>query len=210
VVAAVGDRTGLVVVGQSFGAFTAPLVADRLPADVLVLVAGMIPSAGEAPNDWWDNTGYRDAVREQAARDGGQTGNDDPFVSFYHDVRRKLAEESMSRERAHPSVASMSSPCHSTAGRTCRPNSCCARKWLKSWMATRRTPWRARRPTLNDAAASSRQTLVMGQEGDCGPNVVASAEQGMRRFLRGSVSRPGPAQAGGGCRCRVGRVGFLG
>jgi pimeloyl-ACP methyl ester carboxylesterase len=35
VVAAVGDRTGLVVVGQSFGAFTAPLVADRLPADVL-------------------------------------------------------------------------------------------------------------------------------------------------------------------------------
>jgi pimeloyl-ACP methyl ester carboxylesterase len=40
VVEAVGDRKDLVVVGQSFGGFTAPLVADRLAADVLVLVAG--------------------------------------------------------------------------------------------------------------------------------------------------------------------------
>jgi pimeloyl-ACP methyl ester carboxylesterase len=40
VVGAVGDRENLVVVGQSFGAFTAPLVAARLPVDVLVLVAG--------------------------------------------------------------------------------------------------------------------------------------------------------------------------
>ena len=102
VVEAVGDRKDLVVVGQSFGAFTAPLVADRLPVDVLVLVAGMIPSPGEAPGDWWANTGYGEAVREQAARDGGLTGNDDPYVSFYHDVPRALAEEAMSKERAHP------------------------------------------------------------------------------------------------------------
>jgi len=34
-VEAVGDRRNLVVVGQSFGAFTAPLVADRLQADAL-------------------------------------------------------------------------------------------------------------------------------------------------------------------------------
>jgi pimeloyl-ACP methyl ester carboxylesterase len=97
-------------VGQSFGAFTAPLVADRLPVDVLVLVAGMIPSPGETPGDWWDNTDYGSAVQEQAARDGGKTGNEDPYVSFYHDVPRKLAEEAMSKERAHPSEASMSSP----------------------------------------------------------------------------------------------------
>jgi pimeloyl-ACP methyl ester carboxylesterase len=110
VVEAVGDRKHLVVVGQSFGAFTATLVADRLPVDVLVLVAGMIPSPGEAPGDWWANTGYRNAVTEQAARDGGKTGNEDPYVSFYHDVPRKLAEEAMSKERAHPSEASMASP----------------------------------------------------------------------------------------------------
>ena len=49
VVEAIGDRRDLVVVGQSFGAFTAPLVADRLLADALVLVAGMIPSPASLP-----------------------------------------------------------------------------------------------------------------------------------------------------------------
>ena len=110
VVEAVGDRKNLVVVGQSFGGFTAPLVADRLPVDVLVLVAGMIPSPGEPPDDWWANTGYKEAVEEQAARDGGLTGNDDPYVSFYHDVPRELAEEAMTHERAHPSQTSMAGP----------------------------------------------------------------------------------------------------
>ena len=110
VVEAVGDRGNLVVVGQSFGAFTAPLVAARLPVDVLVLVAGMIPCPGEAPQDWWANTGYQSAVQEQAARDGGLTGSNDPYVSFYHDVPRNLAEEAISKERAHPSEASMASP----------------------------------------------------------------------------------------------------
>jgi pimeloyl-ACP methyl ester carboxylesterase len=110
VVEAAGDRKDLVVVGQSFGAFTAPLVADRLPVDVLVLVAGMIPSPGEAPGDWWDNTGYGKAVQEQAAHDGGLTGNEDPYVSFFHDVPRALAEEAMSKERAHPSRTAMRAP----------------------------------------------------------------------------------------------------
>jgi pimeloyl-ACP methyl ester carboxylesterase len=108
---AVGERTQrLVVVAQSFGGFTAPLVAERLRADVLVFVAGMIPSPGEAPQDWWANTGYASAVREQAARDGGLTGNDDPYVSFYHDVPRELAQEALSKERNHPSPASMAAP----------------------------------------------------------------------------------------------------
>ena len=110
VVEAVGDRKDLVVVAQSFGAFTAPLVADRRPVDVLVLVAGMIPAPGESPRDWWRNTGYQESVQEQAARDGGLTGNDDPYVSFYHDVPRDLAEKAMSKERAHPSQAAMASP----------------------------------------------------------------------------------------------------
>lgn len=107
---AVGGRQDSVVVAQSFGAFTAPLVADRLAADVLVLVAGMIPAPGESPNDWWTNTGYGAAVAEQAARDGGLTGNADPYVSFYQDVPHELAEEAMSKERAHPSEASMIAP----------------------------------------------------------------------------------------------------
>ena len=100
VVDAIGDRRGLIVVGQSYGGFTAPLVADRLPVDALVFVAGMIPAPGERPADWWSNTGYEQAVDEQARRDGGLTGNDDPFVAFYHDVPRALAEEALSKERS--------------------------------------------------------------------------------------------------------------
>lgn len=100
VVQVVGNPSAPVaVVAQSFGSFIGPLVAERLPTQVLVLVAGMVPAPGEPPDAWWDDTGYADAVREQAAFDGGLTGNDDPFVSFFHDVPRPLAEEAMRHER---------------------------------------------------------------------------------------------------------------
>jgi pimeloyl-ACP methyl ester carboxylesterase len=100
-----GDRGDLVVVGQSYGGFTAPLVADRLPVDVLVLVAAMVPAPGEPAADWWSNTGYEQAVHEQARRDGGSTGGDNPFFSFYHDVPRALAEEALSKERSESNTA---------------------------------------------------------------------------------------------------------
>jgi pimeloyl-ACP methyl ester carboxylesterase len=105
VVDAIGDRSDLVVVVQSYGGFTAPLVADRLQAHALVLVAGMIPAPGEAPADCWDNTCYRQAVEEQAGRDRGATGSDDPFVTFYHDVPRALAEKALSKERSESHAA---------------------------------------------------------------------------------------------------------
>lgn len=105
VVEAVGERRDLIVVGQSYGGFTAPLVADRLPVEMLVFVAGMVPAPGESPADWWENTGYRRAVEQQARRDGGLTGSDDPFVAFYHDVPRALAEEALSKERAESDTA---------------------------------------------------------------------------------------------------------
>lgn len=110
VVADLGGLRGGVVVGHSFGAFTAPLVAERLDADALVLLAGMIPRPGERPEDWWANTGFEQAVSAQADADGGLTGNEDPFVSFYHDVPRELAADAISRERAHPSAAAMETP----------------------------------------------------------------------------------------------------
>ena len=105
VVEAIGDRSDLVVVGQSYGGFTAPLVADRLPVDAFVLVAGMVPAPGESPAEWWHNTGYSQAVEEQARRDGGMTGSEDPFIAFYHDVPRALAEEALSKERSESQTA---------------------------------------------------------------------------------------------------------
>src|SRR5215213_7966589 len=105
VVDAIGDRRDLIVVGQSYGGFTAPLVADRLPVEMLVLVAGMIPAPGETPAAWWRNTGYRQAVAEQSHIDGGLTGNDDPYVAFYHDVPRSLADEALRNERSESETA---------------------------------------------------------------------------------------------------------
>jgi pimeloyl-ACP methyl ester carboxylesterase len=61
VVDAIGDRGDLVVVGQSYGAFTAPLVAGRLPVRMIVLLTPMVPAPGETPEQWWVNTGHRDA-----------------------------------------------------------------------------------------------------------------------------------------------------
>ncbi len=94
---AIGDRTNLVVVGHSFGAFTAPLVCDRVPADLLVLVAPMIPSPGEPPMDWWANSGQTGA--QSAA---GTDGMDDS-ETYYHDVEPGLAAEAMRRASDYPS-----------------------------------------------------------------------------------------------------------
>jgi pimeloyl-ACP methyl ester carboxylesterase len=109
VVLEIGDRRDLVVVGQSFGGFTAPLIAARLPVKVLVYLAAMVPAPGERPADWWSNTGYGEAAKEAAATDGGLTGNDDPFICFYNGVPRELAEEALSYERGQ-SEASQATP----------------------------------------------------------------------------------------------------
>jgi Alpha/beta hydrolase family len=96
VVEAVGDRTGLVVVAQSYGGFTAPLVCDRLPGDLLVLLAAMVPRSGERPDDWWANTGYAQARREHDERNGAPA---DDVALFFHDVPPELAAEAMRRGR---------------------------------------------------------------------------------------------------------------
>ncbi|MDX2971163.1 alpha/beta hydrolase [Kribbella solani] len=110
VIDAVGNQNDVIVVGHSFGGYTAPMVADRLAAKQLVLVAAMIPAPGESPADWGRNTGYTEAVKAQAALDGGLTGSDDPYVGFLHDVPRELADEAMRRSREHPSPAGRTEP----------------------------------------------------------------------------------------------------
>lgn len=94
---AAAGRRDLVIVSQSYGAFTATLAASRLPARLLVLLAGMVPAPGETPGQWWDHTGYRQAVEQQASLDGGQTGNEDPLITYYNGVPRQLAAEALRR-----------------------------------------------------------------------------------------------------------------
>jgi pimeloyl-ACP methyl ester carboxylesterase len=56
--AAAGTGGDAIVVAQSLGGFTAPLVCDRLDVSLIVLVAAMVPRAGESPGEWWSNTGH--------------------------------------------------------------------------------------------------------------------------------------------------------
>ena len=85
VVSAIGDRDDVVLVAQSLGGFTAPLVAAAVPVRALVLVNAMIPSPGETPGAWWDNTGAIEA-RTAAAEQGGYGTEFDETVYFLHDV----------------------------------------------------------------------------------------------------------------------------
>ena len=100
VVGAIGDRANLIIVAQSFGGFTAPLVCDRVAVELLVLVAPMIPAPGEAPADYWSDTRYGDEVRERY---------DDAIALFYQDVAPELAAEALNRARTQ-SEARMGEP----------------------------------------------------------------------------------------------------
>ena len=90
-VEAVGDRVWpLVIVGHSLGGFTAPLVGARIPVDLLVFVAGMIPAPGEQFLDWWTNTGYEASGLEDV---------------FYNGVSPELRAEAEKRERSEDARA---------------------------------------------------------------------------------------------------------
>lgn len=75
---------------QSLGGFTAPLVCERVPVELLVLVASMIPAPGEARAGYWSATRYAEEVRERY---------DDDIALFYQDVPRELAAEALKRAR---------------------------------------------------------------------------------------------------------------
>lgn len=98
VVDAVGDRTDLIVVAQSLGGFTAPLVCERLPVRLMILLAAMVPVPGEPPGAWWGNTGFEQARREQAERDGRTLhGEFDVLTKFFHDVPPNVVAEAFER-----------------------------------------------------------------------------------------------------------------
>jgi pimeloyl-ACP methyl ester carboxylesterase len=97
VTAAVSGRGGVVLVAHSFGGFTAPLVCQRVQVDRLVLLSAMIPRPGETPGEWWADTGYEQARREQDERDGRDP--DDQDALFFHDVPPALAAQAREHVR---------------------------------------------------------------------------------------------------------------
>jgi pimeloyl-ACP methyl ester carboxylesterase len=81
VVAAIGGRRGdLVLVAQSLAGLIAPLVCERVPIDLMVLLTAMVPRPGESGGEWWANTHQAEAVAAEGLPD------DSPETLFTHDV----------------------------------------------------------------------------------------------------------------------------
>ena len=115
VVDAIGDRGDVIVVAQSFGGYVAPIVCDRVPARLLVLVAGMVPAPGETAEEMFASTGWQP----------DDHGDPSTIAVFYHDVAPDLAAEAIRRaatSRRHPGE----SRGRCRRGRTFRRATCCA------------------------------------------------------------------------------------
>lgn len=104
---AIGDRDDVVLVAQSLGGFTAPLVAARVAVRGLVLVNAMIPLPGETPGAWWSDTGWRRA-RETAAEEHGYATEFDLAVYFLHDVPPDVAAAGAPYQRTEADAAFVS------------------------------------------------------------------------------------------------------
>jgi pimeloyl-ACP methyl ester carboxylesterase len=109
VVQACRGRTSIVLVAQSLGAFTAPLVCARVRVRMLVFVNAMIPEPGETAGEWWGNTGSQ-AARAAAARGGGYSADFDEATYFLHDVPPEVAAEGEAHVRVQ-AEAIFADPC---------------------------------------------------------------------------------------------------
>jgi pimeloyl-ACP methyl ester carboxylesterase len=78
---AIGDRRGdLVLVAQSLAGLIAPVVATKVPVELIVLLTAMVPLPGETGREWWANVGQADAVAALGLPD------DSEETLFTHDV----------------------------------------------------------------------------------------------------------------------------
>lgn len=114
VVHAVGERKSrrLVLVAQSLGGFTAPLVCEQIQISLLVMVNAMIPKPGETPSQWWQDTGFHEAKRERDRRDGRDADAPfDPLFEFFHDVPQPVIDEAWAQGEPRQSEAVFNSTC---------------------------------------------------------------------------------------------------
>jgi alpha-beta hydrolase superfamily lysophospholipase len=109
VVAAAQRFDSVVLVAQSLGGFTAPMAAERLRIDELVLINAMVPVPGETPGEWWDATGAVEARETAANRDG--YGDFDVATYFLHDVDTT----GLDAQQPEESEAVFASPCAFTS-----------------------------------------------------------------------------------------------
>ncbi|MBK1785300.1 alpha/beta fold hydrolase [Prauserella cavernicola] len=109
VVDAIGERSGVVLVAQSMSGFVAPMVCERVPVELMILVAAMTPKSGESPGEWWAATGQEQAQREKADREG-RAVEFDVREMFFHDVPDEVTEQAFERGEHNPSDTPFQKP----------------------------------------------------------------------------------------------------
>lgn len=100
VVDAIGERSPehVGLVAQSLAGFVAPVVCEKVPVSLLVLLNAMIPKPGETPGEWWSNTGHAEARRLQLLREGRKPDAAfDPLIDFFHDVPQPVVDSAWAR-----------------------------------------------------------------------------------------------------------------
>ena len=99
---AVGPPQGeVVVVGQSLGGFTAPVVAERIDAAMLVFVAAMIPKPGGTAGEWWTTSGFHEFWGDQEM---------DTMEHFLHDLPSTVLQEALERGEPEQTGRVMTDP----------------------------------------------------------------------------------------------------
>jgi len=113
VVEAIDGHRDAILVAQSLGGFTAPLVCERVPIRMLVFVNAMIPLPGETAGKWWDSTGAI-AARTVAAHHGGYSARFNEATYFLHDVPKEIVTEGEQHQRSEADIV-FAEPCRFTA-----------------------------------------------------------------------------------------------
>jgi uncharacterized protein (TIGR03086 family) len=106
---AIGEHRDVVLVAQSMGAFTAPMIARREALDRIVLLNAMIPIPGESPGEWFKVTGAEEA-RRTANEAAGRSNEFDLVEVFLHDIPDDVKVDMAEGDR-EPADTPFGQPC---------------------------------------------------------------------------------------------------
>lgn len=95
-----------VLVGQSFGGFSASAAALVEPVDLLVLLNAMVPGPGESGAAWWRAVGQAQARRDAEAAAGRDPARPfDVLEVFLHDAPEDVLAEAADHDREQADLA---------------------------------------------------------------------------------------------------------
>ena len=106
---AIGGHRDVVLVAQSMGGFTAPMIGKRDALARIVLLNAMIPLPGESPGEWFQVTGS-DAARHAANEAAGRSNDFNVEEVFLHDIPDDVRTAMAEGDRA-PADTPFGQPC---------------------------------------------------------------------------------------------------